>query len=337
MRFDKLIHLDGWKMDRLISAYVRLGRFSGTALVACGDQVLYRKGYGMASYEHAVPNLPRTVFHIGSLTKPFTAICILQLQERGSISLNEPITRYLPDYPDGASITLHHLLTNTSGIPDYITQQGFAETMALPISLAALIGTFRDQPRMFAPGERFSYSNSNWVLLGAIIEAVSGKTYGQYLRDHVFIPAGMAQSGYDASGIVVNGLASGYVYRDGQMISAATVHPSQMHAAGGIYTTAEDLQRWDRSLHNSTLLSPASRDLMFTPHVQVDRAAYGYGWVVGRAFGRRRVWHDGGMPGFLSIFSRYVDDDSVVIALSNFENAAYTEIERGLAAILFDQ
>jgi hypothetical protein len=147
----------------------------------------------------------------------------------------------------------------------------------------------------------------------------------------------MAQSGYDASGVVVNGLASGYVCRDGQMISAAAVHPSQMHAAGGIHTTAEDLQRWDRSLHGCSLLSPASRDLMFTPHIQVDRAAYGYGWVVEHAFGGRRVWHDGGMPGFLSIVSRYVDDDSVIIALSNFENAAYTELEHGLGAILFGQ
>jgi CubicO group peptidase (beta-lactamase class C family) len=325
------------KIDALIKAYARLGRFSGAVLVARGDRVLLKRGYGLASYEHRVPNTPQTAFRIGSQTKAFTAIAILQLQEGGKLAVHDPIGGYLPGYPHGDQISIHHLLTNTAGIPDYITAEGFSQTMGLPHTPDELIASFKDRPLLFQPGAGFSYSNSGWVLLGAIIERVSGQPYADYLRERILAPAGMHSSGYARQTDSIAGHAGGYVYQDDQVVHAAYIDNSTQYAAGGLHASAEDLYRWDRALYTDQLLSRASRELLWARHAQAEEGSFGYGVVVRDAFGHRAVESSGGTFGFVTVTVRYPDDDLVIIVLSNFENGAYSQIERDLAAIVFGQ
>src|SRR5262245_19463864 len=233
--FWPLIDRRATKFDVLVKAYAHLGRFSGAVLVAHGGRVLFKKGYGMASYEHAAPNTSRTPFRIGSQTKTFTAIAILQLQEQGKLNVHDPLANYLPGYPRGEAITIHQLLTNTSGIPDYITAEGFSRTMSRPHTVDELIASFKDRPLLFNPGERFGYSNSGWVLLGALIERLAGKPYGDYVREHIFAPAGMERSGLEQPGQVLHGHAGGYQHLDGQVVKTAHLDNSTQYAAGGLH------------------------------------------------------------------------------------------------------
>ncbi|MEV0231329.1 serine hydrolase domain-containing protein [Nonomuraea sp. NPDC050786] len=315
------------RMHALVSAYTRLGRFSGAVLVARGERVLFAQGYGLASHEHDAPNTPATAFRIGSQTKMFTAIAILQLQERGSLHVHDRIERHLPGYPRGDRITLHHLLTNTSGIPDYVTTEGFTRVMGTPRTRRQLIDDFKDRPPLFEPGERMSYSNSGWILLGEVIERVSGLTYDQYLRRHVFDHLAMRHTGLDDGRQLVKDQARGYTSADGLITPAPHLDNSNQDAAGGLHSTVEDLHRCDRGRHR--LLRPDSFAQLVKPHVEADGTAYGYGCAVSPG----RVESGGGTIGFVSISARYDSDDLFVSVLSNIENAAFTDIEQGLTAI----
>ncbi|MEQ4717634.1 serine hydrolase domain-containing protein [Nonomuraea sp. B19D2] len=315
------------RMHALVSAYTELGRFSGAVLVARGERVLFSKGYGLASHEHRVPNTPATAFRIGSQTKTFTAIAILQLQERGSLRVHDPIERHLPGYPRGDRITLHHLLTNTSGIPDYVTTESFTRVMGAPHTRRQLIDEFKDRPPLFEPGERMSYSNSGWVLLGEVIERLSGLTYGQYLRRHLFTPLAMHHTGLDDGRQLVKDQARGYISADGRITPTPYLDNSNQDAAGALHSTVEDLHRGNRGRHR--LLHPDSLAQLVKAHVEADGTAYGYGCAVSPG----RFESAGGTIGFVSISTRYESDDLFVSVLSNIENAAFTDIERGLAAI----
>ncbi|MEU4701557.1 serine hydrolase [Nonomuraea dietziae] len=311
------------RMDALVSAYTHLGRFSGAVLVARGDRRLFAKGYGHADHEHRVPNTPTTAFRIGSQTKTFTAIAILQLQEQGRLRVTDPIAPHLPGYPHGGQITLHHLLTNTSGIPDYVTTDGFTRVMGTPRARRQLIDDFKDRPLLFEPGARMSYSNSGWILLGEVIERLSGLTYGEYLRQHIFAPLAMDRSGL-AGGA---GTAVGYMSVDGRVTRAPYLDNSNQDAAGALHSTVEDLHRWNRGLPR--LLRRESLAELFRPHVETDGTGYGYGCVVSAG----RVESAGGTIGFVSVSAHYRHDDLFVAVLSNIENAAFSEIESALSAI----
>ncbi|GAA3131163.1 hypothetical protein GCM10010466_22250 [Planomonospora alba] len=315
----------GSRMDTLVKAYTRLGRFSGSVLVARGDRVLLSKGYGLADHEHGVPNTPRTAFRIGSQTKTFTAIAILRLQECGLLDVARPLEEVLPGHPGGDRITLHHLLTNTSGIPDYITTEDFTRTMGLSRTVDELIATFRDRPPLFAPGERMSYSNSGWVLLGAVIERLTGQTYGDHVRSEILAPLGMERSGLAASGDVVPGHADGYMLDGGRAVRTPYLDNSNQYAAGALHSTTEDMLRWVRGLRAGKVLGPRSLELLVTP--QVDGYAYGCMAAGGR------LESSGGTIGYVSLTTHYPADDLTVVVLANAENAAYTEIETALAAI----
>ncbi|MGW3351537.1 serine hydrolase domain-containing protein [Nonomuraea rubra] len=300
------------RMDRFMGAYAELGRFSGAVLVARGEKVLFSKGYGLADHERGVPNRPDTAFRIGSQTKTFTAMAILQLKERGLVRVDDPVARHLPGYPRGEHITLHHLLTNSSGIPDYITTEGFTRVMGTAVTRRELIDTFKDRQPLFEPGTGVSYSNSGWVLLGEVIERVSGQAYGDFLREHVFEPLGMTRTGLADD-------AKGYLYADGRAEPAPYLDNSRQDAAGALCSTVTDLHRW-------RLRVP---DELVGPYVESDGIAYGYGC----ASGQGRIETSGGTIGFVGVSARYPADDLFVCVLANFENAAFSEIERGLAAI----
>ncbi|MEV4178334.1 serine hydrolase domain-containing protein [Nonomuraea sp. NPDC049709] len=288
---------------------------------------LFAKGYGHADHEHAVPNTPRTAFRIGSQTKAFTAIVILQLQEQGRLRVTDPIGHHLPGYPHGDAITLHHLLTNTSGIPDYVTTDGFTRIMGTPRTRAALIADFKDRPLLFEPGARMSYSNSGWALLGEVIERSSGLTYGEYLRRHVFAPLAMEHSGLTDD--PAEGHAAGYMASDGRLTRTPYLHNSNQDAAGALHSTVEDLHRWNRGLPH--LLRPESLAELVKPHAAADGIGYGYGY--GYAVHGDRVESSGGTIGFVSVSAHHRRDDLFVTVLSNIENTAFAEIEGALTAI----
>lgn len=320
------------QMDTLLKAYTRQGKFSGSVLVAQHGEILFSKGYGLANREDNVPNMPHTVFRIGSMSKSFTAIAIMQLVEGGYLALHEPISKYLPDLPNGDRITPHHLLSNTSGIPDYIIMPEYQDIAKRHVTPAELTTLFRDKPLQFEPGTDFGYSNSGWVLLGLIAEKITGQGYGDLIRDHIFQPAGMKASGYDWEQPVIPHRARGYIDTGAGMQHAEWIDETTMHAAGGLYSTAEDLFHWWQALRENRLLRADTLKQMAMP---VTRQ-YGCGWELYSLHQHPVVAHSGGLPGYVSNFVRLPDDDAVIILMSNLGSAAFAHITESLAAVLFD-
>lgn len=322
------------RMDAYLNAAHRLQRFSGSVLVARGGRIILSRGYGMANYETGTANTPDTRFRLGSLTKQFTAMAILQLEEKGKLKVTDTIRKVLPDYPPtGDRITIHNLLTHTSGVPNLTELPDYAKTMTLPTTVGQTLARFKDLPLDFTPGEKFSYSNSNYIILGAIIEKLTGRSYEDYLRENVLKPVGMENSGYDHHEIVLKNRASGYEFPEDRMINAPYVDMSIPYAAGGMYSTVEDMYKWDRALYTDKLVPKAALARMFTPF----KGGYAYGWMTGTCVGRRNVRHGGGINGFITDISRFPDDDACVIVLSNFITGYIQETSDALAGILFGQ
>ncbi len=322
------------KVDEYIDAYMKMGMFSGSILIAQNGKILISKGYGMANYEHDVPNTPQTKFRIASMTKQFTAAAIMQLQEKGLLSVNDPIIKYIPDYPEtGKEITIHHLLTHTSGIPNFTSLPEYEKTMMLPSPVEKSIELFKYKPLEFAPGERFKYCNSGYLVLGYIIEKISGKSYEEYMQENIFQPLNMKDTGCDQHSTVLKHRAAGYALTEDGLVNASYIDITVPHAGGALYSTVEDLYKWDRALYTEKLVKKSSLEKMFTPF----KGYYGYGWVITSLFNRRRINHEGGINGFNSDISRYIDDDVFITVLSNTEGAKIIKISKDIAAIVFGE
>ncbi len=290
------------------------------AVVHHGD-VAHRAGYGYANLEWGQPITPDTVFGIGSTTKPFTATAILLLERDGKLHIDGAITNYLPSYDThGAHITLRHLLTHTSGIPNFVTQPNFFETWApLDLSHHALRKLFEPLPLDFAPGTRYSYSNSGYCLLGMIIEAASGMSYEEFVRTRIFEPLGMRRSYYMRHDALIPHRAGGYQAGDHGYLRAPHRSETLIYAAGALGATLDDLICWDRALCDNRLLDASTRERMWTRVRLVTgrTEGYGLGWGLSTYRGRRVVHHAGGVAGFSAFFGRFVDDDLAIIVLSN--------------------
>ena len=320
------------KVDEYVNAAMRVSRFGGAVLVARDGQPIVSRGYGMANIEHNVPNTPQTVFRIGSVTKQFTGMAIVMLQERGKLSVNDPVCKHLPDCPQAwQPITIKNLLTHTAGIPNYTEFPDFVKTAAAETTSAELTGRFRDKPLQFALGEKFAYSNSGYYLLGTIIERASGKPYADFLQENIFAPLGMKQTGYDNPARIIRNRAAGYARTSDGFVNAAPISMSTAYAAGALYSTVEDLLLWDQALYTEKLVSRKSLDEAFTPF----KSNYGYGWSIGKRFDRQVIAHGGGIFGFSSYIARYPADRVTVVVLSNVEGAPSGEIANSLAAIVF--
>lgn len=321
------------KIDEYISPYLKIGNFSGSILIAKEGRILLSKGYGMADLEHDVPNTPETIFRLGSVTKQFTSMAIMQLQEKGRLNVDDPIAKYLPTYPNGEEITIHHLLTHTSGIPNFTSFPDYEKTIMIPSPLEKTIQRFKDKPLEFTPGEKFKYSNSGYILLGYIIEKVCGTSYEEFLEENIFQPLNMMNTGYDHHHTLLKHRASGYSIGGGGLTNAAYIDMSIPHAAGALYSTVEDLYLWDRALYTEKLVKKSSLDKMFTPF----KGNYAYGWNVLSLFDRKVITHGGGINGFRQNIARYVDDDVCIVVLSNIETAPVDKISMDLAAIVFGE
>lgn len=291
------------------------------------------KGYGYADTLFQDPNTPRTKFFIGSITKQFTAAAILILHQRGQLDLNDRITEYLPDYPmdPGDRITIHQLLSHTSGLPNYTDFPEVLDHLTSNMNPADIIATFRDRPLLFEPGTDFAYSNSGYILLGAIIESVSGQSYEAFLHKEIFKPLGMLDTGYGRREVGHPGRAEGYTMDEaGKVIGALPIRFSILHSAGALFSTVEDMLRWDRALLDGTILSPYSVALMLTQHSD----SYGYGWWLESRYGRLHALHDGFLDGYNCTFDRWLDGDLSVIVFSNEDEAPVAKTARGLASIV---
>lgn len=289
-----------------------------TVLVAQAGHVLYRRAFGQADLERHVALTPDYRFRLGSLTKQFTACAILKLAEEGKLSVHDELTRYLPDYPtQGHSLTIEQVLTHTAGIPDYTHQPTFTPQFQrqdlTPQQLVALIET---QPLDFIPGQAFRYSNSGYVLLGYLIEVVSGKSYERYLQDTFFTPLGMAHTNYDHSEQVIPERAAGYQPGPAGYENAAALSMSLPYAAGALLTNGDDLLRWYEALRKGRVIGAASLAQAQRPYRLANGSytAYGYGWELGALQGSPVVKHVGRINGFLT-YVLYLPQQQLFVSL----------------------
>ncbi|HYD92214.1 MAG TPA: serine hydrolase domain-containing protein, partial [Flavobacterium sp.] len=236
-----------------------------TALVSSRGNIIYKKAFGMADVELNVPMRTDHIFRIASITKQFTAVAILQLMEAGKLNLKDEITRFIPDYPmQGATITIEHLLTHTSGIRDFTSIKDTVQRFKMDFTPTEVISYFQNQPMRFAPGTKYEYSNSNYFLLGYIIEKITGKTYAQYLEDHFFKPLGMANSFYGDDQKLIQNRAAGYTRGQKGIENAVAISMTQPYAAGAILSTVEDLFKWNQALLSYKLVKKETLEKAFT-------------------------------------------------------------------------
>jgi CubicO group peptidase (beta-lactamase class C family) len=305
---------DAARMEPFIQAAVEKNTFMGAILVARGDEVLLSKGYGEANLEWRLPNTPATKFRLGSLTKQFTAALILLLEERGKLATEDPIGKHMADVPAAwSAITLHHLLTHTSGIPNVTSLPEFAKFQAFPATVEQTIALVRDKPLDFAPGERMSYSNSGYLVLGHVIERITGQDYASFLKANILDPLGMMDTGLDSNATVMPRRASGYSPSPNGLVNAGFAHMSVPHAAGAMYSTTEDLLRWNRGLFGGKILSAASLRKMTTPF----KNNYALGVRVLTLNGKTRITHGGGIQGFNTALAYDPDARITVVVLAN--------------------
>jgi CubicO group peptidase (beta-lactamase class C family) len=290
-------------------------------LVARDGKVVLSRGFGVADLAHDVPITTTTKFRIGSVTKQFAAAAILKLQEEGRLAVSDKLSKFFPDFPRGDEVTIHHLLTHTSGIKSFTSKPEFMATVTAPATSKEMIDSFKNDKFDFDPGSKMLYNNSGYFLLGAIIEKVSGKSFDQYLRDTFFEPLGMNDTGVHTSTAVLKHEATGYDFAGGKPAKAVNWDMSRAGAAGSLYSTVEDLMRWNEGVFGGKVLSQESLKSAFTS-VKLDSGEesmmpYGYGWIVGDYRGLKTISHGGGLQGWLAFLTRYVDQNTTVVVLHN--------------------
>lgn len=307
------------RLEQVASSYTAKNAFMGTVLVVDGDRVLLDKGYGMADLEWGNANAPDVKFRLGSLTKQFTATLVLLLQQDGKLKIDAPVSTYLPNAPKAwEKITLAELLGHTSGIPSFTDLKEFPVWSMSPHTSEEELALFRDKPLDFEPGSKFAYSNSNYEVLGAIIEKVSARIYGDLLRERIFEPLGMKDSGLDQDDLILPKRAQGY--RPGPMglRLARSESMTVPWAAGSIYSTTGDLLKWERGLFGGKVLSADSLKAMTTP----GKSNYGLGVFVADKDGHKVISHGGGIEGFNTYLSYMPDRRLAVVVLGNVNGTA---------------
>ena len=339
------------QVDEYMAPYIKNGYFSGGILVARDGKVLVKKGYGMANLEHDIPITSKTKFRLGSMTKQFTAMGIIILQEKGKLNVKDLINKYLPNCPESLKdITIHHLLTHTSGIPKNAGGGAFPdkvdpalEVRGMPFPVEKFVASFKDKALESKPGEKYEYSNTGYILLGCIIEKVSGKPYDVFLRENIFEPLGMKDTEYDSNRAIMKNRASGY-NSDWQN---ALFYEPKSYSAGALCSTLDDMYLWSQALGTEKLVSKKAIDAVITPYVEAvsdahKDAHYGYGWMMDKAFGRKRVFHGGSIMGFKNFICLYPDDKVTIIVLCNRNPVAPKALvevvaPKDLAAIVFGE
>jgi len=313
-------------------------KFSGSVLLAKNNEIIFNESYGYSDKEKGIKNTPQTKFMIGSMTKPITALCIMQLSEKGMLSTRQNIEDYIPDLYKGQGITIHHLLTHTSGIPNHVMlkKQIKWEEPHTPQEILQII---KDHKLKFPVGEKWSYSNTNYIILGLIIEMVSGMSYHQYVKNNIFIPAKMNNSGFCDE--EQKNVANNYINGE----KGFYMDPSIWFACGDIVSTVGDYYLFDRAIQEGKLLKTEIVKEMQKPHYDGKYVKYGYGLFVKKHFDCKTICHGGSIPnGYTSHFEKYIDDDITIVVLSNdlvkyqflsMKGAGGTYISREIASLIY--
>ena len=293
-------------------------------LIAKDDKVIYRKSFGMANLELNVPMKPENVLRLASITKQFTSVSILLLLEQGKLDIQDPLSKYIADYPRGNEITLHNLLDHTSGIKSFTNMIEFRSKSRNDMTPEEIISSFKMLPLEFEPGERYEYSNSDYVLLGYIIEKISGMTYENFIQKYIFDKLGMKNSYYDSSEKIIPNRTNGYRLNDTSYQNAEFISMTIPYAAGSLMSTVDDMFLWSKAIHHNTLISEKSKQLAFTNYILKNEkhTNYGYGWEINELFGTTSIEHTGGINGFTT--------SGIYVPARNIYSIVLTNLDDGI-------
>ena len=308
------------EIDKVMSEVYKPGEPGAALIVRRNGKTLFRKGYGLANLELGVKVEPDMVFRLGSITKQFTGVAILMLAEQGKLSLQDEIGNYIPDFPTGdKKVTILHLLTHTSGIKSHTDMEEWLPLVRKDMTPQELIAMSKGKPLEFAPGERWKYNNSGYIMLGAIIEKVSGRSYEDFVRENIFVPLGMKHSYYDRTERIIPRRVSGYEKGNQGFANAAYLSMTQPYAAGSLASSVDDMALWNDAVFAGKLLKKEWLDKAFTPYRLADgeSTGYGCGWVIADLRDHRTIEHGGGINGFLSYALALPDDNVYVAILTN--------------------
>jgi CubicO group peptidase (beta-lactamase class C family) len=321
--------------DSIMKKEFKANEPGASVIVVKKGQVIYKKGFGIADMELNVPVNADMNFRIGSITKQFTAVCILQLAEQGKLSLQDDIKKYIPDYTIKEPITIEHLLTHTSGIKSYTNVDSFWKSMRTDMTPRAIIALTEKDTLEFKPGAKWNYNNTGYVMLGYIIEKVSGKTYEEYVQQNIFKPLGMSNSYYGSDTRIIKNRAKGYKSNDKDFLNSDYISMTLPHAAGSLLSTVEDLWRWNKALYSYKLIKKEWVDKAITPYTLSDGkpTTYGYGLGVSKVQGSKSIEHGGGIPGFLTMGMYLPAEDIFVAVFSNCDCKSPDGVATKIAAI----
>lgn len=330
------------RIDSIVQAEMASSKTPAMSVaVSQKGELILAKGYGLANVELSVPATAETVYRTGSITKQFTSAIIMQLVEAGKIALDDPITKFIPDYPtQGNTVTIHHLLTHTSGIKSYTSlgPKFWGETSRLDLSDSAMVASFKNLPFDFAPGAKYQYNNSAYYLLGVIIGKVTGTPYPDYINTRLAPSLGLGSTSYCHESRIIPHRAQGYEYRGGNLVNDDPISMNTPGAAGAICSTVLDLLAWRKALFGGRVVSNASLVKMTTPARLNDGSStsYAYGLGIGRLQGHRRISHGGGINGFITQMAYYPDDDVTVVVLGNLGSSPSDRVATMIARVVLD-
>ena len=321
------------RVDSIFTAYTEKKQFNGSVLIARKNKILLSKGYGLANFSQHIALRPQTKFKLASVSKQFTAMGILILQEKGKLSTEDKLSKFIPDYPSGDKITIHHLLTHTSGIPDVTGLPLYDSIVTLPHSIEKMISYTKFPPLEFEPGSKMRYSNSGYILLSYIIEKTSDKKLGEFFKSAIFDPLKMKNTGLWESKQAIANSAIGYNMHENGPVEAGYIDMSIPSGAGAIYSTVEDMFLWDRALYSDELVKKSTVEKMITPF----KDNYAYGLRIDNYAGHKMINHGGGIQGFQTISMRFPDEELYIVILKNFENLTLFPAHKICRAIMYDQ
>jgi len=308
------------KVDTDVRALLSAAHVPGaTIAIVQGGAIVYTRGYGLRDVAKSLPADAHTRYEIGSITKQFTAAAILQLKEAGKIDVDATVATYLPSISHAREITIRQLLTHTSGLDEYVNIPNFETRAATPATFDQLMSRIAEKPLGFTPGSAFGYSSTNYLILGRVIEVVSGQSWEAYVQQHLFAPAGMMDSATMAEEGQLANMARGYVYAQGRTAESKPIAESWASSAGGIVSTADDLQKWGEALASGRIISTSDYQLLTSPARLADGSTseYGFGMKIDRFEGQPRLWHDGNTNGFDGSDQFFPSQGVRIIVLTN--------------------
>jgi len=327
-------------IDSLISVTFKDKEGPGSVfMVAQKGKVIYQKAFGRANLELGVNLSTENVFQLGSMTKQFTAVAIMMLEQEGKLAVQDPISKYIANYPSGDKITVHHLLTHTSGIKDFTKMKSLSDIAQREMTPKMMVDFFKNEPVDFAPGDKFDYNNSGYVVLGYLIELVSGEKYEDFIKKHIFEPVGMSQSYYASDKEVILNRAYGYQKKANNYVNKTNINFSVPFASGSLMSTLADLLKWQNALNQYKLLNVKETEKLFKTYRLNNGEAftYGYGWHIKEINGMPDREHGGSIFGFKTMGVYIPGQDIYVVGLSNCDCNSPTELTRNIAALAIAQ